>query len=85
MLIESCLRIVRNKKWTELTLPLKRISFSCRSDDIQIFLPEMLVEDGLFEAKIPLPVALMAELFWSAEESHDALIERVAKYPCVSI
>ena len=46
---------------------------------------EMLVEDGCFEAKIPLPVALMAELFWSAEESHDALIERVAKYPCVSI
>ena len=44
---------------------------------------EMLVEDGCFEEKIPFPVALMAELFWSSEEEIGAVCERVARYPFV--
>ena len=46
---------------------------------------EMLVEDGCFEDKIPLPVAVMAELFWSADEKIDVILERVSKYPCVTL
>lgn len=46
---------------------------------------EMLVEDGCFEAKIPMPVALLAEMFWSSSESCGVLMERVSKYPCVSL
>ena len=47
---------------------------------------QMLVEDGCFEERIPLPVAIMAELFWNAEdEDNNATMEKVAKYPFVSI
>ena len=46
---------------------------------------EMLVEDGCFEAKIPMPVALFAEMFWSSSEKIDVMMERVSKYPCVSL
>ena len=46
---------------------------------------EMLVEDGCFEEKIPLPVALFAEMFWSSDDPCDVLFERVTRYPCVSI
>jgi phosphohistidine phosphatase SixA len=47
---------------------------------------EMLVEDGCFEERIPLPVAIMAELFWNAEdEDNNATMEKVAKYSFVSI
>lgn len=46
---------------------------------------EMLVEDGCFEAKIPMPVALLAEMFWSSSEKTNVMMERVSKYPCVSL
>lgn len=46
---------------------------------------EMLVEDGCFEVKIPMPVALLAEMFWSSDEECEVLLERVSKYPCVSL
>ncbi len=46
---------------------------------------EMLVEDGCFEERIPLPVAFLAELFWDAQEDADAILERVTQYPLVSL
>lgn len=46
---------------------------------------EMLVEDGCFEEKIPMPVAYLAELFWDAEEDAYKILERVTKYPIVSL
>lgn len=46
---------------------------------------EMLVEDGCFEAKIPMPTALLAEMLWSPEEPSCVLLERVSKYPFISL
>ena len=41
---------------------------------------EMLVEDGCFEDKIPLPVAILAEILWNPEREIGALIEEVSRY-----
>lgn len=46
---------------------------------------EMLVEDGCFEERIPMPVAFLAELFWDAEGDACEIMERVTKYPIVSL
>ena len=46
---------------------------------------EMLVEDGCFEERIPMPVAYLAELFWDTEEDADEILERVTKYPIVCL
>ncbi|MBP3591499.1 MAG: hypothetical protein J6K14_03370 [Clostridia bacterium] len=45
---------------------------------------QMLVEDGCFEGKIPMPVALLAEMLWDAKEDAGKVIERVTKYPFIS-
>ena len=45
---------------------------------------EMLVEDGCFEDKIPLPVAVLAEMLWDAERDAGEILEQVARYPIVS-
>ena len=42
---------------------------------------EALVEDGAFEEKIFLPVALYAEMLWSPEADTNTLLEQVAQYP----
>ena len=42
---------------------------------------EALVEDGAFEEKIFLPVALYAEMLWNPETDTDTLLEQVAQYP----
>ena len=44
---------------------------------------EMLVEDGCFEDKIPLPVAVLAEMLWDAERDTGEILEEVARYPGV--
>ena len=41
---------------------------------------EMLVEDGCFEDKIPLPVAILAEILWNPEREIGELIEEVSRY-----
>ena len=41
---------------------------------------EMLVEDGCFEDKIPLPVAILAEILWNPEREIGALLEEVSRY-----
>ena len=41
---------------------------------------EMLVEDGCFEDKIPLPVAVLAEMLWDAERDTGEILEEVARY-----
>ena len=44
---------------------------------------QMLVEDGLFEDQIWLPVALLSECLWQSDLSDDELITRVARFPNV--
>jgi len=44
---------------------------------------QALVEDGMFENKIMLPVALYAEMLWDHSVNTGAMIARVSKYPCV--
>ena len=44
---------------------------------------EALVEDGMLENKIMLPVALYAELLWTPESDVLSVTEQVAQYPCV--
>lgn len=45
---------------------------------------EGLVEDGILERQISMPVALYAEILWDLESNINELIGRVAKYPCVN-
>ena len=44
-----------------------------------------LVEDGLFEREIPLPVALYAELAWDCEQDWRALRRDVLERPDISM
>jgi hypothetical protein len=44
---------------------------------------QMLVEDGLFEDQIWLPVALLSELLWQSDLSDEELITRVTRFPDV--
>ncbi len=44
-----------------------------------------LVEDGAFEYKIPLPVALMGELLWDSNVSPEELLRRVALTPGIHL
>ncbi len=46
---------------------------------------EMLVEDGIFENEIPLPVAVMAEMMWSPSKEAGETLETVAKYPFIDL
>ena len=46
---------------------------------------EALIEDGLFEAKIPLPAAIYAELLWDPTRPVSDIISDVTRYPCVEI
>ncbi len=46
---------------------------------------EALIEDGLFEAKIPLPAAIYAELLWDPTRPVSEVISDVTRYPCVEI
>ena len=42
-----------------------------------------LVEDGLFEERIPFPVALCAEMFWDAVDPYPEILYRTAQRPDV--
>ena len=44
-----------------------------------------LVEDGIFEDKIFLPVALYANIIWDCNKNSTDLISEVMKYPCVEL
>ena len=44
---------------------------------------QMLVEDGLFEDQIWLPVALLSESLWQADLSEEELLTRIARFPNV--
>ena len=44
---------------------------------------EALVEDGVFEQEIMLPVALYAQMLWTPDVPAAELIGQVAKYPHV--
>ena len=46
---------------------------------------EALIEDGMFEAKIPLPAAIYAELLWDPSRPVSDIISDVTRYPCVEI
>ena len=44
-----------------------------------------LVEDGMFEAKIYLPVAIYAETLWDCQKDGMDTVQQVMKYPCVKM
>ena len=44
---------------------------------------QALVEDGLFESKIPLPVAIYAQTLWDPNENAEDIIYKVSKSPLV--
>jgi hypothetical protein len=44
---------------------------------------QLLVEDGLLEYKVWLPIAIASELLWQADISDEELIERVSQFPIV--
>ena len=46
---------------------------------------QALVEDGMFETGIPLPVAIYAETLWDAQKDGMETVLQVMKYPCVTM
>ena len=44
-----------------------------------------LVEDGMLEASIPLPVAIYAQTLWNCHEESLETVQQVMKYPCVTV
>ena len=53
---------------------MRRITKNTKGDAVVT----ALVEDGMFEYKIPLPVALMAELMWDSSQPVEQLLRLVA-------
>ncbi|MBO5223234.1 MAG: hypothetical protein J6C23_01815 [Clostridia bacterium] len=46
---------------------------------------QLLVEDGLLEYKVWLPVALACEMLWQADLTDEELVERVSQFPLVEL
>lgn len=46
---------------------------------------QALVEDGMFECGIPLPVAIYAETLWDCQKEGMETVLQVMKYPCVTM
>lgn len=46
---------------------------------------QALVEDGMFENKIFLPVAIYAETLWDCRKAGMETVQQVMKYPCVTV
>ncbi|MBR5869682.1 MAG: hypothetical protein IKZ09_01475 [Clostridia bacterium] len=46
---------------------------------------QALVEDGMFESEIPLPVAIYAETLWDSQKEGMETVLQVMKYPCVTM
>ena len=44
-----------------------------------------LVEDGMFETEISLPVAIYAETLWDCRKDGMETVQQVMKYPCVTV
>ena len=44
-----------------------------------------LVEDGMFESYISLPVAIYAETLWDCQKDGMETVQQVMKYPCVAM
>lgn len=44
---------------------------------------QALVEDGMLEREIMLPVAMYAQMLWQPEEDFQELLQQVALWPCV--
>jgi hypothetical protein len=44
---------------------------------------QALVEDGMLEREIMLPVAMYAQMLWEPEEDFQELLQQVALWPCV--
>ena len=44
-----------------------------------------LVEDGMFESHISLPVAIYAETLWDCQKDGMETVQQVMKYPCVAM
>lgn len=52
-------------------------------DNSEDSIVQALVEDGLFESKIPLPVAIYAQTLWDPNENTEDIIYKVSKSPLV--
>lgn len=80
---------LKNPLWKNVTagwlrnaeLARKTVALMAKKNPAPIV--EMLVEDGCFEDKVPLPVAILAEMLWDPERDTGEMIEEVAKYPLV--
>lgn len=46
---------------------------------------QCVIEDGLFENTIALPVAIYAETLWDCHQEGKETIQQVMKYPCVTV
>ncbi|MBE5732520.1 MAG: hypothetical protein E7353_05710 [Clostridiales bacterium] len=46
---------------------------------------QLLVEDGLLEYKVWLPVAFACEMLWQTDITEEELVERVLQFPCVHL
>ena len=44
-----------------------------------------LVEDGMFESYISMPVAIYAELLWNCQKDGMETVQQIMKYPCVQM
>ena len=44
---------------------------------------QALVEDGMLERDIMLPVAMYAQMLWEPERNFDELLQETALWPCV--
>ena len=44
-----------------------------------------LVEDGMFESEISLPVAIYADTLWDCHKEGMETVQQVMKYPCVTV
>ena len=58
------------------------LGIQMRSGDLYV---SGLVEDGMFEAKIYLPVAIYAETLWNCQKDGMDTVQQVMKYPCVTM
>ena len=69
---------IKNLKYMQKTI--KRIVDLRKDNNIQA-----VVEDGLFEKEIALPVALYAETLWDCSKESDETIDKVMLFPCVKL
>ena len=74
----------RESYWIRNVEYLREIVLSLTRDKEYVNVQE-LVEKGMFETTIALPVAIYAETLWDPERAGMETVLQVMKYPCVTM